>query len=164
MTTNDDESTEDGAPTVDRVRRGVKALSRSDDGVLLVEERRPDGSTFWTLPGGGRQTGESSRQCLRRELEEELGQRPSIGAAPIGTCSYRHQTIPATVTVYTVFPVEPMVDPAPNPAEGVLSYTYARPSNLPDSTLETFAEFLRATADSHSRGLVESRPRGRTPR
>ena len=33
------------------IRQGAKALVRDDDEVLLVTERRDDGSTFCTLPG-----------------------------------------------------------------------------------------------------------------
>jgi len=45
------------------------------DGLLLIAERRPQDHLggLWEFPGGKRQPGESSEDCLRRELMEELG-------------------------------------------------------------------------------------------
>jgi 8-oxo-dGTP pyrophosphatase MutT (NUDIX family) len=42
--------------------------------VLLLRVRPPDGrESFWVTPGGGMNPGEDVRDCLRRELREELG-------------------------------------------------------------------------------------------
>jgi ADP-ribose pyrophosphatase YjhB (NUDIX family) len=43
-----------------------------DDRVLLLRVLdRLEEATFWLLPGGGREDGESEEDCVRREVEEE---------------------------------------------------------------------------------------------
>ena len=48
----------------------AKALiTNSEDKVLVVKE----GQDFWSLPGGGLEHGESPQDCLKREIQEEIG-------------------------------------------------------------------------------------------
>lgn len=57
-----------------RVRRGAIGILRKGDRFLLV--RRAEGIAmggFWCFPGGHVESGETSRQAVTRELEEELG-------------------------------------------------------------------------------------------
>jgi len=49
------------------------ALIESDDGLLLVANRRRDGAVDWTPPGGVIDDGESVLGGLTREVEEETG-------------------------------------------------------------------------------------------
>ncbi len=50
--------------------------------VLLCRKRR--GTTLLILPGGKREAGESSEECLRREIREELGGAEVRGIERIG--------------------------------------------------------------------------------
>jgi ADP-ribose pyrophosphatase YjhB (NUDIX family) len=43
-----------------------------DDCVLLIRFRDPQSErTFWLVPGGGREHGETEEECVRREMHEE---------------------------------------------------------------------------------------------
>ncbi len=48
----------------------AKALITNDEGKILVVK---EGQDFWSLPGGGLEHGESAKDCLVREIEEEIG-------------------------------------------------------------------------------------------
>jgi ADP-ribose pyrophosphatase YjhB (NUDIX family) len=42
--------------------------------ILLIRHRHHDtGRTYWLLPGGGREPGETEEECVRREMREETG-------------------------------------------------------------------------------------------
>jgi len=126
------------AGPVDRTHRlGAKALVVDGDRVLLIEERRDDGSTFWTLPGGGVEPGESLRRCLRREVSEELQCGCRVGPL-VTSCSYRHTSRPTTTTHYAVFGAALDAGPDPNTDEGVRRYEWRPPGRLPERTLAPF--------------------------
>ena len=52
-------------------RVAVRALVVSGDKILAVKE--VDGGDWWAIPGGGVDYGESLKDCLLREIEEEIG-------------------------------------------------------------------------------------------
>lgn len=52
-------------------RVAVRALIVSDDKILAVKE--VDGGDWWAIPGGGVDYGESLKDCLLREIKEEIG-------------------------------------------------------------------------------------------
>lgn len=122
------------------LRRGAKALVTSGGRVLLIKESRTDGPPFWSLPGGGVERGESERECLRRELVEEIRCRSRVGPA-VGSCLYDHATRPAA-TVYAVFEATIETDPDPNPAERIVDYTWRKPTDLPEATLRPIASVV----------------------
>ncbi|MET0728523.1 MAG: NUDIX hydrolase [Acidimicrobiales bacterium] len=59
------------------------ALILSGDGVLLVQNRRRNGSHDWTPPGGVIDDGESLIEGLTREVAEETGLRVTEWAGPV---------------------------------------------------------------------------------
>lgn len=56
-------------------RVAVRALIVSNDKMLAVKE--VDGGDWWAIPGGGVDYGESLKDCLLREIEEEIGVQTS---------------------------------------------------------------------------------------
>lgn len=73
--------------------RLVAAALMIRDGQVLIGQRRPDQvmALKWEFPGGKIETGETARQALARELQEELGIQAVIGAAVTRVRhNYRH--------------------------------------------------------------------------
>jgi 8-oxo-dGTP diphosphatase len=56
-------------------RVAVRVLIVSDDKMLAVNE--VDGGDWWAIPGGGVDYGESLKDCLLREIGEEIGVQSS---------------------------------------------------------------------------------------
>ena len=52
-------------------RVAVRALIVSNNKLLAVKE--VDGGDWWAIPGGGVEYGESLKECLLREIDEEIG-------------------------------------------------------------------------------------------
>lgn len=62
-------------------RVAVKAFITNDKNQVLVAK---EGQEFWSLPGGGLDHGELQIDCLKREINEELG----IECVEIGKIAY----------------------------------------------------------------------------
>lgn len=55
----------------------VRAIILHEEKLLVVEH--PHDTTFVALPGGHLEWGEDLKECLSREIMEELGVKPDIG-------------------------------------------------------------------------------------
>lgn len=59
------------------------------DGKLLLVRHEKNGQSYWLLPGGGVEYGESLEQALTREFQEEVGLRIQVGPLVLA-----HDSIP----------------------------------------------------------------------
>ena len=57
----------------DRPFCGVGIVCFKDDEVLIVKRAKPPIKWKWSIPGGGQELGETTRETALRELEEETG-------------------------------------------------------------------------------------------
>jgi ADP-ribose pyrophosphatase YjhB (NUDIX family) len=54
-----------------RTIRYQGAIQLSDHLLLIKHREHADGRTYWLLPGGGRENGETEEACFIREIGEE---------------------------------------------------------------------------------------------
>jgi 8-oxo-dGTP pyrophosphatase MutT (NUDIX family) len=65
---------------VGRTTRYQAAIMR-DDAILLIQLREhATGRTFWVIPGGGIEAGETEAECVRREVREETHLKVKVEA------------------------------------------------------------------------------------
>lgn len=60
------------------IRIRVAGILVKDDQILLVRHEK-DGKSYWLIPGGGVDFGESAEQALIREFQEEVGLDIKVG-------------------------------------------------------------------------------------
>jgi 8-oxo-dGTP pyrophosphatase MutT (NUDIX family) len=49
------------------------AIMRGNHILLIKHREHKSGRAYWIIPGGGRESGESEEECVRREMYEETG-------------------------------------------------------------------------------------------
>jgi 8-oxo-dGTP pyrophosphatase MutT (NUDIX family) len=130
-----------GKSPVYTVRNAAKALITNAGRALLTEETHADGSSFWTLPGGGLEAHETHVDCLRRELFEELRCHVRVGSH-VDTVLYHHRSSENTISRYAVFECELRSSFEPNPREEIRNAAWVAPESLPAKTLPQFQQVL----------------------
>ena len=72
------------------IRIRVAGILVKDDGILLVRHEKA-GKSYWLIPGGGMDFGESAAEALIREYQEEVGLEVKVGRLVLV-----HDSIPPT--------------------------------------------------------------------
>jgi 8-oxo-dGTP diphosphatase len=63
---------------MNRIIRYQGAIIQDDQLLLIQHREHASGRTYWVLPGGGREVGESEEDCVRREMFEETGLKIAV--------------------------------------------------------------------------------------
>jgi mutator protein MutT len=79
---------------------GVAAIW-NDRGQILIDRRRQEGSMggLWEFPGGKLEPGETVEECIKREIQEELGIEIEVGQHLI-TIDHTYDRLRVTLTVH----------------------------------------------------------------
>ncbi len=88
-------------------RISVKGLVRNDNGEVLVVKEK--GRSWWDLPGGGMDHGESIRQALAREMHEEVHLNGEFSYRIIAAEEPKLLPQPGVWQMRLIFEVEPEV-------------------------------------------------------
>ena len=117
---------------------GSRALCLSQGQLLLVEHRDPrTQQSYWVLPGGGREAGETFAAAAIREVREETGVEVRV---------VRRLRVPAHQerVTYALFLVEPAAHTAAAPLVDVSTEAYLRGAAWHPVTTDTPRGPLRA--------------------
>lgn len=136
----------DGRRTDYLFRISLKALIVDNAGrVLIVKEK---GRDWWGLPGGGMYYGESIRDCLARELAEEVNLRGDFTFEPIDIIE-----TPDFLPNIQVYQVKIIMRVYPeivefSPGEDGEAVAFMAPNELEESIVsDRILRYLRATAE-----------------
>lgn len=79
---------------------GVAVIS-NQQGKILIDRRKAQGEMggLWEFPGGKIEVGETVEECIRREVQEELGVEVAVGAR-LTTIHHRYKTFNVTLYVH----------------------------------------------------------------
>jgi ADP-ribose pyrophosphatase YjhB (NUDIX family) len=61
-----------------RITRYQAAILRGKEILLIKHREHTDGRSYWVLPGGGIEAGETEIECVRREVREETNLKVRI--------------------------------------------------------------------------------------
>ncbi len=116
-----------------KLRPAVKALVERE-GEILVLKAETENSTYWILPGGKVEYGESPVEALEREVMEELSTEAEIGQ-PVGMYHFfSGEDESGDQVVLTAFEADINIDEidiSNNPAdENITQYEWLKPEEL----------------------------------
>ena len=77
------------------------AVIWNEQGQILIDRRRPEGllGGLWEFPGGKIEPGETVEECIKREIQEELGIDIAVGDRLI-TIDHAYSHFRVTLTVH----------------------------------------------------------------
>ncbi|BAZ38506.1 mutator MutT [Calothrix sp. NIES-4101] len=77
------------------------AVIKNDAGQILIDRRLPGGTMggLWEFPGGKIEPGETVEECIKREIQEELGIEIEVGECLI-TIDHTYSHLRVTLTVH----------------------------------------------------------------
>ena len=77
------------------------AVIWNEQGQILIDRRRPEGllGGLWEFPGGKIEQGETVEECIKREIQEELGIEIEVGDRLI-TINHAYSHFSVTLTVH----------------------------------------------------------------
>ena len=70
----------------------VCGIVRKNPGIIICQRNKKPYESYWEFPGGKLEKGETKRQCLNRELAEELNIRVSVDRL-FSVVSYNYEGI-----------------------------------------------------------------------
>ena len=70
----------------------VCGIVRKNPGIIICQRKKNPYESYWEFPGGKLEKGETKRQCLNRELAEELNIRVSVDRL-FSVVSYNYEGI-----------------------------------------------------------------------
>ena len=151
-------------------RRAGRALVVDGDRVLLEHAcvyGRPEQGSWWELPGGGIEAGETSAQAAAREVAEETGYDVEVGPA-IATARVRYHGATRVVEQHTVFHVARLRSHRRGPSRmdpheraGLLDIAWLDLASVQDGRRLDFPELPRLVRDAIEGRLVPRRIRDR---
>ena len=97
--------TSSGRKTDYLYRISIKGLVRNEAGEALVVKE--DGRNYWDLPGGGMDHGESIKEAIAREMNEEVGLTGEFTYRIIDVDEPAYSTLQSFWQVRLIFEVKP---------------------------------------------------------
>lgn len=123
-----------------------------EHGKVLIKKRPPGDihGGFWEFPGGKKESWEDLKECLKRELQEELGIEVSVGEYLYTlTHEYQHGTV-----ILHFFRCRPISDQLDIEKESEIKWVY--PEELEEYDLlppdRKFSRFFLKWRERHDRG------------
>jgi 8-oxo-dGTP diphosphatase len=88
------------SPPLAHKRIGV-AVINDRTGKILIDRRKNEGEMggLWEFPGGKIEAGETIKECIKREVKEELNIEVSVGDR-LTTITHKYQTFKVTLYVH----------------------------------------------------------------
>lgn len=83
--------------------------------LLIRHEEHHNGRTYWLLPGGGREDGESEEECVIREIREETGLEVRVERLLVERDSTHPNQVYAHYKTYLCTPISGEAQPGYEP-------------------------------------------------